>query len=279
MDIDSLIDRFIFSLQTKGFSENTISSYAADLKEFSKFFSKRDLTKDNLMEFIENVLVNRYKPSTVNRKLSSIRGFLKFLLKYGHTDIDYSDLKNIKTKRVPPDYIPFEVIKKAIGEDRDGLIVRLMYASGLRISEIVNLKISDIMFESGFVKVKGKGNKERFVPVDLKTINAIRHYIESFRKQIKGYANSDYLFISNRGKPFSRQGLWKIIKKRFNRLGYNIHPHMLRHMFATHMIENGANIRAVQEMLGHENITTTQIYTDISDNAVEDAFRKADILK
>ena len=279
MNIDSLIDRFIFNLQTKGFSQNTINSYANDLKDFSVFFSDKDITEESIEQFIEEKLIGKYKPSTVNRKLSTIRGFLKFLVKHGYIDVDYSNLKNIKTKRTVPDYIPFDVIKKAMSDDRDGLIIRLMYAAGLRISEVINLKISDIMFDGGFLRVKGKGNKERFVPVDLKTISALKNYIENERKKVKGYASSDYLFLSNYEKPFSRQGLWKMIKKRFAKLGYNVHPHLLRHMFATHMIENGANIRAVQEMLGHENITTTQIYTDISDNAVRDAFRKADILK
>ncbi len=274
MDIDNFIERFRFNLKLKGFSENTISSYLNDLKGFADFFSNKSLNEQNLLKYRDELVNKHYAASTFNRKLSSIRAFLKFLNKSGLAEIDYSLLKNKKNNRKAPNYIAKDVIYKALTKDRDGLIIRMMYATGLRISELVNLKISDILFDSGFIRIKGKGNKERFIPIDEKSLEGIKEYVK-----IRGYNYKGYLFLSNRKKPFTRQGMWKVIKKKFRKLGLDIKPHMLRHMFATHMIENGANIRAVQEMLGHESVVTTQIYTEITDNSLKEALDKFDVIK
>ncbi len=274
MAIDNLIERFRFNLKLKGFSENTISSYLNDLKDFADFFSNKLLNEQNLLKYRDSLVNKHYTASTFNRKLSSIRAFLKFLNKSGLSEIDYSLLKNKRNKRKTPNYISKDVIYKAMTKDRDGLIIRMMYATGLRISELVNLKISDILFDSGFVRIKGKGNKERFIPIDKKSLEAIKEYVKTRSYNYKGY-----LFLSNRKKPFTRQGMWKVIKKKFRKLGLDVKPHMLRHMFATHMIENGANIRAVQEMLGHESVITTQIYTEITDNSLKEALDKFDVIK
>ncbi|WP_035588361.1 tyrosine-type recombinase/integrase [Hippea jasoniae] len=278
MAIDKLVDEFIFHLKLKGLSKNTIASYMADLKEFAVFFSDMDFNKVNISGFVDELFLKDYKPATINRKLSSIRSFLKFLLKEGKIDFEV-ELKNIRHNRKPPYYIPFEVIASVCDSKRDGLIIELMYACGLRISEVVSLRVKDIIFDAGFIKVKGKGGKERFVPVALKTLEKLKSYILNERSRYKGALETDFLFISNRGRPFSRQGIWKIVKRKFRQKGYDIHPHQLRHMFATHLIENGANLRAVQEMLGHSSITTTQIYTQITDKAMEDAFRKFKVLE
>ncbi len=275
MDLDNLIDRFLVSLNLKGYSQHTISSYATDLKGVADFFKSRGISKESLIELNELLAAKGYKETTYNRKISTLRSFLKFLYKNGFIEFDFTTLKNKRVKRIPPKYIPKNIIENAISEDRDGLIIRVMYATGLRISEVVKLKVSDIMFDSGFIRVKGKGKKERFVPVDAKTLSLLFEYLKSRGVGLK----SDFVFLSNRKKPFTRQGLWKLIKKRFRKFGFDIKPHMLRHMFATHMLENGANIRAVQEMLGHESIVTTQIYTDITDNALQAAFNQNDILK
>ncbi len=280
MDIDLYLDRFLMFLRiNRGLSDNTVSAYATDLMELSKFFKDRELSAVNLYRFIEKNVMGKYKASTINRKLSSIRAFVRFISKYEDTDISPNDIKNIKHRRIPPKYISFSDIAAAFSKDRDGLIILFMYASGLRVSELANLRISDIFFDAGFVKVKGKGSKERVVPVDSNTLKLVDRYIATERgKYVKPFS-SDFLFLSNRGRKFTRQALWKIIKNRFISLGIDVHPHSLRHLFATHMIENGASLRVVQDMLGHESITTTQIYTDISDTALEKEFHKSEILE
>ena len=274
MAIDDLVERFRFHLKLKGFSENTISSYMNDLKSFADFFADKPLNEQNLLKYRDELTKKNYATLTFNRKLSSIRTFLKFLNRSGIFEIDYSFLKNKKNKRKAPSYVAKDTIEKAMTNDRDGLIIRMMYATGLRISELVNLKVSDVLFDSGFVRVKGKGNKERFVPIDRRTLEAIKEYVKE-----RGYDYKGYLFLSNWKRPFTRQGMWKVVKKKFKKLGLDLKPHMLRHMFATHMLENGANIRAVQEMLGHESVTTTQIYTEITDNSLKEAFDKFDVIK
>ncbi len=275
MDLSSLIDRFLLSLKIRGYSDNTIFGYAHDLKEFEAFLDNKAITEESLIRYRDTLVKRHYADSTFNRKLSSLRSFLKYLAKQGVVNVDWSILKNRRTKRKVPDYVGGDVIEKAMGKGRDGLIIRLMYASGLRISELLNLKVSDILFSEGFIRIKGKGEKERLVPVDNRTLELLKEYLKS-RESVRG---GDYVFLSNRNKPFTRQGMWKLIKKRFRRLGIDLKPHTLRHMFATHMLENGANIRAVQEMLGHESITTTQIYTEISDNSLKEAFEKCDVIK
>ena len=274
MAIDDLTERFRFHLKLKGFSENTISSYSNDLRDFAGFFCDKPLNERNLLRYRDELAKKSYAVPTFNRKLSSVRAFLKFLNRSGLLEIEYSLLKNKKSRRKVPNYISKGIIENTMTNDRDGLIVRIMYSTGLRISELVNLKVSDILFDSGFVRVKGKGNKERFVPIDRKTLEITKDYVKARNYYCKGY-----LFLSNRKRPFTRQGMWKVVKRKFVKVGLDVKPHTLRHMFATHMLENGANIRAVQDMLGHESVTTTQIYTEISDNSLRKAFDKFDVIK
>ncbi len=279
MDIDLYVDKFLIFLKiNRGLSEHTVAGYAADLSKLCEFFKDRQFSSKNMYDYIESSIMGKYKPSTINRKLSAVRAFVRFVSKYENVDIAPADIKNVKHRRVVPQYVSFEDILPAFSNDRDGLIILLMYASGLRVSELANLRISDIFFDAGFIKVKGKGSKERVVPVDTKTLKLIEEYIKNIRGRYVKQNSSDFLFLSNRGTRFTRQALWKIVKNRFLALGIEMHPHSLRHLFATHMIENGASLRVVQEMLGHESITTTQIYTDISDSALEREFHKSEII-
>ncbi len=274
-DLQYYIDEFLAFLQIqKGLSKLTIKSYQSDLKPLSTFFEHKELNSINLFYYIED-MKSHFKPSSVNRKLSTIRAFLRYLNREKLVDISYKDIKNVKYSRTLPDYISFNRIKELFSDTRDGLILMFIYASGLRVSELINVRISDIFFDAGFIRVKGKGSKERIVPLAISVVDRVKHYIANERKG----CDSDYLFITNRGHKFTRQGIWKIVKKRSHAIGLNISPHTLRHLFATHLIENGANLRSVQEMLGHESILTTQIYTDISDKTVEDVFHKLEILK
>jgi len=274
-DLQYYINEFLAFLQIqKGLSKLTIKSYQSDLMSFSAFFEHKKLNSINLFYYTEN-MKSHFKPSSINRKLSSIRSFLRYLNRENLADISYKDIKNVKYNRTLPDYISFDRIKELFSDTRDGLILMFIYASGLRVTELINLKISDIFFDSGFIRVKGKGSKERIVPLAVSVVDRVKRYIANERKK----CNNDYVFITNRGKKFTRQGIWKIAKKRSHAIGLDISPHTLRHLFATHLIENGANLRSVQEMLGHESILTTQIYTDISDKTVEDVFHKLEILQ
>ena len=276
-DLQYYIDEFLAFLQIqKGLSKLTIKSYQSDLKPFTAFFEHTELNSINLFYYAEN-MKSHFKPSSINRKLSSIRAFLKFLNRENAADISSKDIKNVKYNRTLPDYLSFNRVKELFSNTRDGLILMFIYASGLRVSELINVKISNIFFDSGFIRVNGKGSKERIVPLAESVVDRIRDYIANER--IAAESAGDYLFITNRGYKFSRQGIWKIVKKRSHAIGLDISPHTLRHLFATHLIENGANLRSVQEMLGHESILTTQIYTDISDKTVEDTFHKMEILK
>ncbi len=280
MDIDGLIDSFLSRLRMRGFSENTICAYAKDLKDFASFIEGKRLCKEEVFEYINRCVLPSHKPSTVNRKLSSIRAFVRYILREGHRlDISPDEIKNVKHRREPPQYVSFEKLKPLFSEDRDGLILLLMYACGLRVSELINLRVSDIMFQEGFIRVRGKGSKERIVPVDIGTLKLIEKYIKTRRRMFEKGNAGDYLFLSKRGGRLSRQAVWKIVKKKALSCGLDLHPHSFRHSFATHMIENGASLKAVKDMLGHESMTTTQIYTEISDKAMEEAFRKADIFE
>ncbi len=280
MDIDYYFDKFLMYLSiNRGLSDNTVSGYAGDLSSFIGYFESKSIDNKGIFEYINENLIGKYKSATINRKLSSIRSFLKFISKYEELKVSYRDIKNVKHSRDVPQYTEFEKLLPAFTKDRNGLIVLLMYAGGLRVSELSDLRISDIFFDSGFLRVKGKGSKERIVPIDKNTVKLLNSYIQNERITYVKPNSKDFLFLSNRGYKLTRQALWKIVKKKFLILGIDIHPHSLRHLFATHMIENGASLRAVQEMLGHESITTTQIYTDISDTALEREFHRLEILK
>jgi len=281
MNIDLYIDRFIIFLKiNKGLSPNTISGYARDLRDFNVFFKDKNLNRINLFDFINGNIMGHYKPSTINRKLSSIRAFIKFINRYEKTDISSKDIQNVKSRRKLPSYHSFESLKPLFSNDRDGLILLLLYAAGLRVSELINLHISNIFFDLGFLRVKGKGSKERVVPVDRNTIKLLENYIENERNRyVKSSKPNDYVFLSRRGTKLSRQYIWVIVKRKALSIGLELSPHSIRHLFATHLIENGASLRAVQKMLGHESILTTQVYTDISDKTLENVFHSLEILK
>jgi len=279
MDLKQLLSDFlVFLSANKGLSIKTIQSYENDLKTFCEFFQSKDLNDTNLFEYI-NILKKNHKPSSVNRKLSSLRAFLKFINKNNNINLNIKDIKNVKAHITIEKPIDFESLKQLFTNTRDGLIALFFYATGLRVSELINLKISDIYFDAGLIRITGKGSKMRLVPISYEVLNKVKNYLSNIRKNFQNAYSKDYLFISKRGKPFTRAAIWKIIKLQSKACGLNLHPHSLRHLYATHLLENGASIKTIQELLGHSSITTTQRYTFVSDEALNKAFIESDYIE
>lgn len=266
----------------KGLSDNSIHAYITDLYKLVQFLKEKkydispeQVKLDNLKEMIEWVNNKGISPRTQARIISGIKSFYKYLLIEEKVDRDPTALlETPKVGRKLPEILAVEEIdtiinavdtKKPEGQ-RNKAILETLYSCGLRVSELIDLKISNLFFESGFVKIEGKGSKERLVPISTKAIKEINLYLSEYRRNLKVHEDhEDILFLNRRGKKLSRVMIFTIIKNITKKLGFekNISPHTFRHSFATHLIDGGANLRAVQEMLGHESIITTEIYTHL----------------
>lgn len=259
-----------------GLSENTVISYRTDLSLFSAYLKRKRSGvpgRGDITGYLLELRRNGCSASTVSRRLSAVRGLFRYMLNEGH--IQTNPARGMKSPRKwteLPGAVPVsEAVKLLAAPDRkkkaglrDAAVLELLYATGMRISEACGLKTSDIQFDAGFLRCTGKGSRERIIPVGARALESIREYIRKSRPHYcKGGAPE--LFVTRLGSGFTRQGLWKIVKKHALRAGLkeNITPHTLRHSFATHLLERGADLRAVQEMLGHSSISTTQIYTHV----------------
>lgn len=266
----------------KGLSDNSIHAYVTDLTKLVQFLNDKgykigpeEVLLTHLKEMMEWVTQKGISPRTQARIISGIKSFYKFLLIEEKIDRDPTALlESPKIGRKLPEILSVEEIdsiinaidtKKPEGQ-RNKAILETLYSCGLRVSELIDLKISNLFFESGFIKIEGKGNKERLVPISTKAIKEINLYLSEYRRNLKIHVDSeDILFLNRRGKKLSRVMIFTIIKNLVSKLGFtkNVSPHTFRHSFATHLIDGGANLRAVQEMLGHESIITTEIYTHL----------------
>jgi integrase/recombinase XerD len=265
----------------KGLSVNTIDAYKNDIVKFQKFLSDSgkgslhqipELTKSDFISFLNHLRDSGNQTPTIARNIASLRGFCLYLLSEGMLKED--PLENISTpkgwKHLPHILGTEEIItllEKPEGKKlslRDKTILALMYSSGLRASEIIQLKIRDINFEAGFIRVMGKGSKERVVPINESAMKLIKEYADGLRPLIIKNKTTPNLFLSRNGKPLTRQRLWQLIKSYSRGISSNVSPHTLRHCFASHLLDNGADLRALQKMLGHSDISTTQIYTKVS---------------
>jgi len=261
----------------RSLSNNTLSAYVSDLKKLISFCENKDLTtltKTTILEFINNLNTLGLSPRSSARIISSIKTFYKHQIL--NETMDSNPMQSIKTPKLSkklPDVLSYDEILKMmelidytkLAGERDKTIVMLLYGGGLRVSELVSLKVNDLFVDEGFVKVKGKGSKERLVPIGIKTINQVSYYVESYRNKFAKPGSKNYLILNQRGGSLSRVSVFNLIKKLATEAGIKkaISPHTLRHSFATTLIEGGANLRAVQQMLGHESITTTEIYTHL----------------
>lgn len=276
--MDELVERFLNYLTVeKGLSSNTIDAYKNDINKFKDYLSKEDkqitnFNRNDLISYINHLKDLGLQTSTLARSISSLRGLCKFMLLDGIIDED--PIENISTprgwKRIPRVLgveEVYELLGKPAGEKlslRDRAILEIIYSSGLRVSEVINIKMADINFDAGFITVSGKGSKERVVPINEMTLQTIKRYINELRPSILRKRNSNVLFLAKGGKPMTRQRVWQLIKRYSRGLSINISPHSLRHCFASHLLDGGADLRALQKMLGHTDISTTQIYTKVT---------------
>ena len=274
----NLTERFFNYLAVeKGLSSNTLEAYRSDIGKFQDYIKKtgKDLTsfsKNDLLLYLNHLRDLGNQTPTVARNISAIRGLCKFMLL--EKIIDEDPIENLSTpkgwKHIPKilstDDV-FSLIEKPRNEKfslRDRAMLGLLYSSGLRASETINLKTDDINFEAGFITVMGKGSKERVVPVNEAAMQTIKKYIQELRPKLLKKKTASALFIAKGGKPMTRQRLWQLIKLYTKGFSQNVSPHTLRHCFASHLLEGGADLRTLQKMLGHSDISTTQIYTKVT---------------
>ena len=283
--IDALDSYRQYILAEKGLSIQTYKSYFEDLKIFFEFYSDKkdtnDLIGEDLVDFLHHEMASGMSVPTALRRLSSTRSFYLFLKKEGLLQGEIPKIESPKKVNRLPNCLSVEEVEELLDAPniekpeglRDRAMLETMYASGLRVSELLSLEIGRVNLEKGVVTVVGKGAKERKVPLGEFATDYIREYVGKVRSKNPG-KKSNYLFLNRYGQPLSRQYFFKQIKKYALIAGIetNISPHTLRHCFATHLLENGAQLRAVQEMLGHENIATTQIYTHISTKRIISAY-------
>jgi len=260
----------------KKFSPNTVKAYRQDIAQFLTFFKDRytGLTRDQIRDFLSSLYLTTSSRSTVSRKIYAIRSFYQYLIRRGLSEKNPMDLVSVPKadKKLPEilteeemgaflDQLPGETVIEA----RNRALFELFYASGLRLSELTGLKIENINFSERMIRVLGKGKKERIVPFNQKTGGLIRQYLDI---SIREYVNrGEYLFLNHRGLKISERGVEKIVKEVFRKIsgsGKNVYPHLFRHSFATHLLQRGVDLRMIQELLGHSNLSTTEKYTTLN---------------
>ncbi|AWE06872.1 site-specific tyrosine recombinase XerD [Lysinibacillus sp. 2017] len=290
---DPIEDYLHFIKVERQLSENTLLSYKRDLVAYArhlhneqKISTFNEVVRENILLFLESLRAVGKSSKTISRQISSIRSFHQFLLREKVTEKDPTvHIEMPKKEQTLPKVLSVEDIDSLISAPstekpqgiRDIAILEVMYGSGMRISELISLNLEDIHITMGFVRVFGKGGKERIIPLGRGALNACQNYLAEARPQLLGSApKNDAFFITQRGKRFTRQGCWKLIKEHAQTAGIQkeITPHVLRHSFATHLIENGADLRAVQELLGHADISTTQIYTHVSKTRLSEVYKQ-----
>jgi len=275
------IDDFLQYLETeKGCSENTTSAYRNDLTQFFEFIEQAasdwyEVEKTNLVSYVKLLRSRDYASSTVARKVAAVKSFFHFLLDQEILEDDpTATLDSPKVKKRLPKILPPEDIESLLNQPgpsrdakslRDKAFLELLYASGMRVSELVSLDVTDIEMEQRVVHCSGKANKQRTLPISERAIPHLQTYLDRGRPSLLKDPEEEALFLNHRGQRLTRQGLWLIIKGYVESAGLDgaVTPHTLRHSFATHLINRGAELRDVQKLLGHANISTTQIYTEI----------------
>lgn len=280
----------------KGFSENTTGAYQNDLTQFHSFTvsqqgekvnSWSDVSRDAVISFILFLKERNYAPATVARRIAAVKSFFHFLLSEGMVTADPSEnLESPKVGRTLPKALTVQEVDELLEQPdqystpeakRDKAMLELLYATGMRVTELVSLDLDDVNLHLGYSRCLGKGSKERIIPVGEQALFAVRDYLREARPVMLRKSEDKALFLNHRGERLTRQGFWLIIKgyaKRAN-ISADITPHTLRHSFATHMLTGGADLRSVQELLGHANISTTQIYTHVTKERVRQVYEGA----
>ncbi|WP_333559501.1 site-specific tyrosine recombinase XerD [Ligilactobacillus salivarius] len=293
MAINNILMDYLYYLKVeRGLSENTINSYGIDLKLFLEYLRENEIpsfkqvNKEVIVNYMQSEKNNNKANSSILRSVSSLRKFFQYLAQEKIIEKDPMLLIDTpKKKQHLPQVLTKEEVEKLLRSPntgqvlglRDRAMLELMYATGLRISEIINLKLEDLHLTMGTLQTLGKGHKERIVPVGDEAIKWVNRYLEEARPKLLKQKRSNYLFLNFHGNNLTRQGVWKNLKAEVRKAGIqkNITPHTLRHSFATHILENGADLRIVQELLGHADISTTQIYTHLSNKQLADIYNRA----
>ena len=287
-----LLERFAdFLTLEKGSSPRTQEAYARDVTRFVDFAlikgaaAPLDVTPKVLREFVYQLKDLGLSPSSIRRNVSAVRSYFRFLMGDGHLVRDPSErLDTPQRWRTLPEVLTVAEVQKLLAAPtmddplyfRDRAMLEIAYGAGLRVSEWIGISVKDIMFDEGLVRVFGKGSKERLVPIGRGAIGALAIYVREQRPRLEKGSGRGLLFLNARGEPLSRMGAWKILRKYVDRAGITkqVSPHTLRHSFATHLLEGGADLRAVQEMLGHADIATTQIYTHVDREYLRQVHRR-----
>jgi len=286
------IDSFISYLHNvKQSSTNTQLSYQRDLKKFKAFcdgkgiFSVKNLTAKDLKAYVDVMGEEQFKPATVSRNIASIKAWIHFMMDEGVIKEDITrTLKVPKIEKKIPEIMTMNevvtLLEQPVGnnpkEIRDKAMLELLYATGIRVTELISLKMEDLNLQMNYISCND-GNKERMIPFGTKARMALIRYLEEVREQMLADTKSQVLFVNCSGQGMSRQGFWKLIKHYAKKAGIteDITPHTLRHSFAAHLVENGADLRSVQEMLGHSDISTTQIYANMNQNKLREVYKRA----
>lgn len=286
MAFDQELKRYLqFVKVEKGLAENSTLSYKNDLKRYLTFLARECKLKDlggvtlhHIEQFLDELSDLELSPGTIARNISSIRSFHEFAVVERFSEANPAELVDLPKKAEKlPEVLSVDEVQRIIDQAdrtrnagiRDAAILETLYATGMRVSELTGLELDNLFFEIGFIRVIGKGNKERLVPVGNHAVTSLEHYIESARGRFiykKNRTKTDNkLFLNQRGGPLSRMSIWNIVNKYAAKaeIEKNVYPHIFRHSFATHLLEGGADLRAVQEMLGHSSIMTTEIYTHV----------------
>jgi len=291
MEISATISSFLTYVKVeKGLSSNTVSAYRRDLVKFDVFAQKRKLSletvsRDDLVDFLASLYRLKLESRTVARHLVTLRNFFRFAQIQELITTDPSiNLESPKIRRSLPGYLRLEEVERLLEQPdsatalglRDRAMLEVLYSTGLRVSELIGLRVSDLDSKVGCVRCIGKGDKERIVPVGRKALLMVEKYLRDARPKLLGkLRGSPTLFVNRRGVSLSRVGVWKILSGYGKRAGLRVSltPHMLRHSFATHLLERGADLRSVQLMLGHADISTTQIYTHVVEERLKQIYK------
>jgi integrase/recombinase XerD len=281
-----------YALAERGLAQRTTEAYARDLDDFLRFAARRgaraplSLRRAMISNYLLALRRRGLAPASVARRLAAIRSWVGFLLREGAVSVDpMLDIAPARLPRRLPAVLTVDEVERVLAQPRgdgpqvlrDRAVLEMLYAAGLRVSELVGLDVGDVHLDIEVVRCFGKGSKERVVPVGSQAVRAVQRYLAHARPVLAGRRPTGALFLNRRGGRLTRQSVWTLLKTCAARAGLQkpIHPHTLRHSFATHLLDGGADLRAVQEMLGHASVTTTQLYTHLTRSRLRDVYRRA----
>jgi integrase/recombinase XerD len=290
MEMESQVRTYLTYLRIeKGLSDNTIHAYRRDMKKFAAFVAKRalklqEVSRCDVVDFLSTLYRTGLDSRSVARHLATIRHFFRFLLLEGEvTEDPAANIESPKFRQSLPDFLTLEEVDRLLAQPddsgarglRDKAMIELMYSTGLRVSELCGLRLADVQMEAGCLRCIGKGNKERMVPIGRRALAAVEDYLRNARPKILGEGSSQYLFINSHANKVDRITFWKTLGDYGRKAGLRkaLTPHMLRHSFATHLLDHGADLRSVQMMLGHADISTTQIYTHVVEERLKQVYK------